>query len=140
MSFSHEFHDAVRERLKDAGVTGTRRGQVIEVLYEIIRHLRFQSFECGKVAADLCEICRIDKSNMAKILNLLEEIGAIRRVRKGRLKIIAVNPEAAYRGDVNKHGEVVELYKLKVLDGGRPDPGPDGPAQDSDEDTPPPQR
>ena len=124
---------------------------MIGVLYEIIRHLKWQSFECTKVAADLCEICRIDKSNMAKILNLLEEIGAIRRIKRGRLKIIAVNPEAAYRGDVNKHGEVVELYKLKVLDGGRPGPeGPEGAAQDgqmdiedyiagqdSDEDTPP---
>ena len=74
-----------------------------------------------KTAADLCDLTRTDKAQMARSLNLLEEIGAIRRVKRGRNKIITVTPEGAFRGNVNNHGQAVERYRLDVIEGGKSD-------------------
>ena len=56
---------------------------------------------------------------MADTLKLLEEIGAIQRVKRGRTKVITVTPEGAFRGNVNEHGRTVERYRLDVIEGGR---------------------
>ena len=90
-------------------------------LWSICRHLSWQSYECSKTAADLCEITRTDKAQMARALDLLEQVGAIRRVKRGRTKIITVTPEGAFRGNVNHHGQAVERYRLDVIEGGKTD-------------------
>ena len=56
---------------------------------------------------------------MADALKLLEQVGAIHRVKRGRVKIIAVTPEGAFRGNVHNHAKAVEKFKLDVIEGER---------------------
>ena len=56
---------------------------------------------------------------MADALKLLEQVGAIHRVKRGRVKIIAVTPEGAFRGNVHNHAKAVEKFKLDVIEGGK---------------------
>lgn len=121
VSIAHQYQDAITERLFAEAVTIARAKEAQAVLWQITRHLRWQSYECCKTAADLCEIMRTDKADMARALDLLEKVGAIHRVKRGRTKVITVTPEGAFRGDVNKHAEVVQRYKLEVIDGGKAD-------------------
>ena len=55
----------------------------------------------------------------ADALKLLEQVGAIHRVKRGRVKIIAVTPEGAFRGNVHNHAKAVEKFKLDVIEGGK---------------------
>ncbi len=125
VSIAFQYQDAVTERLRNSGQTLARQHQALAVLWQITRHLAWQSYECTKTAADLCEITGITPNHMSPILALLEEVGAIRRVKRGRTKIIAVTPEGAFRGNVNKHAEAVERYKLDVIQGGKADQAPE---------------
>ena len=36
-------------------------------------------------------------------------------VKRGRIKVITVTPESAFRGKIDNHAEVVERYKTKVM-------------------------
>lgn len=125
VSIAFQYQDAVTERLRNSGQTLARQHQALAVLWQITRHLAWQSYECTKTAADLCNLTGITPNNMSPILSLLEEVGAIRRVKRGRVKIIAVTPEGAFRGNVNKHAEAVERYKLDVIQGGKADQTPE---------------
>ena len=125
VSIAFQYQDAVTERLRNSGQTLARQHQALAVLWQITRHLAWQSYECTKTAADLCEITGITPNHMSPILALLEEVGAIRRVKRGRTKVIAVTPEGAFRGNVNKHAEAVERYKLDVIQGGKADQAPE---------------
>ena len=121
VSIAFQYQDAVTERLRNSGRTVAKQQQAKAVLWDIVRHLGWQTYECTKTAADLCNIAGIDKVSMSDALKLLEEVGAIRRVQRGRVKVITVTPEGAFRGDVNEHGKTVERYKLDVIDGGKTD-------------------
>ena len=124
MSIAFQYRDAVRDRLKEVAPTLAKRHEAVAVLWEIVGNLRWQSHECTKTAADLCEITGIKSPHMADALKLLEDVGAIRRVKRGRTKVITVTPEGAFRGDVNHHGQAVERYRLDVIQGGKPDTPP----------------
>ena len=119
VSIAFQYQDAVTERLFEAAPTTTKAREALSVLWTICRYLSWQSYECTKTAADLCDLTRMDKSQMARALTLLEEIGAIHRVKRGRNKIITVTPEGAFRGNVNNHGQAVERYRLDVIEGGK---------------------
>ncbi len=121
VSIAFQYHDAVTDRLHKSNSTIAQQQQAKAVLSDIIRHLAWQSYECTKTAADLCEITKIDKNSMAATLKLLEQVGAIHRVKRGRAKVIAVTPEGAYRGNINEHAKAVERYKMDVIDGGKSD-------------------
>ena len=121
VSIAFQYQDAVTERLFEAAPTTTKAKEAGMILWSICRHLSWQSYECSKTAADLCEITRTDKAQMARALDLLEQVGAIRRVKRGRNKIITVTPEGAFRGNVNHHGQAVERYRLDVIEGGKSD-------------------
>ncbi len=121
VSIAFAYQDAVTERLFETAPTAASAKEAGFILWTICRHLGWQTYECTKTAADLCEITRVDKADMSRALKLLEQVGAIHRVKRGRVNIIAVTPEGAFRGDVNKHGEAVERYKLDVIDGGKTD-------------------
>ena len=56
---------------------------------------------CTKTAADLCRLTGIAKPHMSVCLDLLERVGAIGRVKRGRVKLITVTPEGAFRGNVH---------------------------------------
>ena len=121
VSIAFQYQDAVTERLFEAAPTPTKAKEAGMILWSICRHLSWQSYECSKTAADLCEITRTDKAQMARALDLLEQVGAIRRVKRGRTKIITVTPEGAFRGNVNNHAQAVERYRLDVIEGGKSD-------------------
>lgn len=121
VSIAFQYQDAVTERLFEAAPTSTKAKEALSILWTICRHLGWQNYECTKTAAQLCEITRTKPSHMSNALNLLEDVGAIRRVKRGRVKVITVTPEGAFRGNVNEHGKTVERYKLDVIDGGADD-------------------
>lgn len=119
VSIAFQYQDAVTERLRNSGQTLAKQHQALAVLWQITRHLGWQTYECTKTAADLCDLTGISPNNMSPILDLLERVGAIQRVKRGRVKIITVTPEGAFRGNVNNHAQAVERYKLDVIEGGR---------------------
>jgi len=125
VSIAFQYQDAVTERLRNSGQSLAKQHQALAVLWQITRYLVWQSYECTKTAADLCEISQIKPSHMADTLKLLEEVGAIKRVKRGRTKIITVTPEGAFRGNVNNHAKAVERYKLDVIEGGKSDQTPE---------------
>lgn len=119
VSIAHQYQDAVTERLRNSGQSLAKQHQALAVLWQITRHLGWQSYECTKTAADLSELTGITPNNMSPILKLLEDVGAIHRVKRGRVKVIAVTPEGAFRGNVNNHAQAVERFKLDVIEGGK---------------------
>lgn len=121
VSIAFQYHDAVTERLRNSGETLAKQHQAMAVLWQITRYLGWQSYECTKSAAELSELTGITPNHMTPVLQLLETVGAIQRVKKGRSKIITVTPEGAYRGNVNNHAKAVERYKLDVIEGGKSD-------------------
>ena len=121
VSIAFQYQDAVTERLFAAAKTPAQAFHAQAVLWQITRNLGWQSYECTKTASDLCEIMRTDKGDMARALDLLEQVGAIQRVKRGRVKIITVTPEGAFRGNIHNHAQAVERYKLDVIDGGKVD-------------------
>ena len=125
VSVAHQYQDAVTERLNAAAPTPAARDRALATLWQIVRNLGWQSYECSKTAADLAEVLGYDKGDMARTLKLLEDVGAIRRVKRGRTKVITVTPEGAFRGNVNEHGKTVERYRLDVIEGGRGDDAED---------------
>ena len=118
VSIAFQYQDAVTERLFEAAKTTAQAKEALSILWIILRNLGWQSYECTKTAADLCEITRTKPPHMANALKLLEEVGAIRRVKRGR-NIITVTPEGAFRGNINNHGQSVERYRLDVIEGGK---------------------
>lgn len=118
MGIGFQFHDEVTSRLRSSGETLAKQHQAIAVLFTIARHLAWQSHECSKTAAELSELTGVKPSHMADTLALLERVGAIQRVRRGRSKVITVTPEGAFRGSVHEHGKAVERYRLEVIEGG----------------------
>ena len=119
VSIAFQYQDAVTERLFEAAKTTAQAKEAMSILWIICRYLSWQSYECTKTAADLCEITHTKPPHMANALKLLEEVGAIRRVKRGRSKIITVTPEGAFRGNVNNHGQAGERYRLDVIEGGK---------------------
>lgn len=122
VSIAFQYQDAVTERLFAAAKTSAQAFHAQAVLWQICRNLGWQSYECTKNAGDLCEIMHTDKGDMSRALDLLEQVGAIQRVKRGRSKTITVTPEGAFRGNINNHAKAVEKYKLEVIDGGRKSP------------------
>lgn len=121
VSIAFQYQDAVTERLFASARTTAQAFHAQAVLWQITRNLGWQSYECTKTAADLCDVMRTDKAQMARALDLLEQVGAIQRVKRGRSKLITVTPEGAFRGNINNHAQAVERYKLDVIDGGKGD-------------------
>ena len=119
VSIAFQYQDAVTERLRNSGQTLAKQHQALAVLWQITRHLGWQNYECTKTAADLCDLTGITPNNMSPILDLLEQVGAIHRVKRGRVKIITVTPEGAFRGNVHNHAKAVEKFKLDVIEGGK---------------------
>lgn len=115
VSLGHQYIDAVQSRLMQTKTTAAERDAALATLLLITRHLEWQGYTCTKLAADLAEMRGVLKSAMAATLALLESVGAISRVKRGRTKVIAVTPEGAFRGDFNKHAETVARYSAEVV-------------------------
>jgi hypothetical protein len=115
VSLGHQYIDAVQARLMATNATPAERNAALATLLLITRHLEWQSYVCTKIAADLAEMQGVKRQDMKDTLALLEQVGAIHRVKRGRTKIIAVTPEGAFRGKIDNHGEAVERYRAEVI-------------------------
>ena len=115
VSLGHQYIDAVQARLMETKATPAERDAALATLLLITRHLGWQDYTCTKIAAELAEMRGVKPQNMKNTLALLENVGAIRRVKRGRTKLIAVTPEGAFRGDLTKHGEAVARYSAEVV-------------------------
>ena len=111
VSIAHQYQDAVTERLRKSGQSLAKQHQALAVLW--------QSYECTKTAADLSDLTGIAPNDMSPILKLLEDAGAIHRVKRSRVKVITVTPEGAFRGNVNNQAQAVERFKPDVIEGGK---------------------
>lgn len=119
VSVAHEYLDVISDRLMKSPVTLAKRNEALAVLWTMTRHMAWQSYEVTKTASELSDLTGIGAANLSRTLNLLENIGAIRRVKRGRRNIITITPEGVYRGNVQHHGQAVERYRLDVIDGGK---------------------
>ncbi len=115
VSLGHQYIDAVQARLMATNATPAERDAALATLLLITRHLEWQGYACTKIAADLAEMRGVKPQNMKETLALLERVGAISRVKRGRTKLITVTPEGAFRGKIDNHGEAVERYKAEVI-------------------------
>jgi hypothetical protein len=115
VSLGYQFIDAIQARLLQTKATPAERDAAMATLLLIVRHLGWQSYSCDKTAADLAEMRGVLKSHMAETLALLERVSAITRTKRGRTKVITINPEGAFRGDVNRHAEAVDRYRAEVI-------------------------
>ena len=64
VSLAHQYQDAVTERLRTSGQSLAKQHQALAVLWQITRHLGWQTYECTKTAADLCEITGITEPHV----------------------------------------------------------------------------
>lgn len=119
VSLANDYMGAIHNRLRQSAPTPAKRGQAIEVLWVMIQYMEWESHVVKKTAAELSDLTGIKPSNLSVTIKLLEDVGAIRRVRDGRQNIITITPEGVYRGNVNNHGKAVERYKMEVIDGGK---------------------
>ncbi len=110
-----QYHDVIRTRLMATDATPAERAIALAVLQEIKRWLGWQTFICTKNAAELGELLGFNKVTISDTLSLLEKIGAMTRAKQGRVKIITVTPEGAFRGDLNQHAELMDQYKSEVI-------------------------
>jgi hypothetical protein len=117
VNIAHKFHDAVVDRLKETGATFAVRSAAYTVLGEIIRRLEWQSCECKSTASEISERIGLQDAQTIRALALLESVGAIARIKRGRRRIITVTPEGAYYGKVTheRHAEAVASYRAAVM-------------------------
>jgi hypothetical protein len=115
VSLGHQYIDAVQARLMGTTASVGERNAALAVLLLITRYLGWQDYTCTKTAADLAEMQGVDKAPMARTLALLEHVGAISRVKRGRTKVITVTPEGAFRGKIDRHAEAVNRYLGEVV-------------------------
>ena len=115
-SVSDDYHDTIRDRIHALDIPLGRRALAGVVLTEVIRWLSWEDFACAKTAAELAVLLKARKADVSESLAILEQVGAIRRVVRGRTKQIFVNPEGAFRGNVNHHAAAVDSYRKAVAD------------------------
>lgn len=113
-SVGDEFHDSIRDRIHALPLSTARRAMAVTVMAEIIRWIPWQDSACSKTAAEIGDLLRMQVADVSRALKTLEEVGAIRRVNRGRTKQIFVNPEGAYRGPIDQHAAAVDKFKKET--------------------------
>lgn len=71
VSIAFQYRQAITARLKQAAPTTAKRNEAVTVLWEIVGNLGWQSYECTKSAADLCDDLGMKASDMSTTLKLL---------------------------------------------------------------------
>ena len=117
-SVADEYHDTIRDRIHALPLTPSRRMTAVAVMAEIIRWLPWKDAACSKTAAEIQDLLKLCHPDVSAALKTLEEVGAIRRVKRGRTKLIYVNPEGAYRGPIDQHAAAVDSYRKVLTDAG----------------------
>lgn len=117
-SVSNEYWDAIRDRIHALPLSAAKRAVISMIWAELFRHLIFGTSEVGIKAATLADLLKLQPADVARALAVLEEIGAIHRVKAGREKVIHINPEGVYRGKLgSNHETAIETFaKVVKLD------------------------
>jgi DNA-binding transcriptional ArsR family regulator len=115
-SVADQYHDTIRDRIHALPISAPKRTMAITVMAEIIRWIPWEEAACSKTAVEIADLLKVNVSDVSRAIKILEEVGAIHRVQRGRTKLIYVNPEGAYRGRVANHAEVVGKFKAEVID------------------------
>lgn len=109
-----EYHDTIRDRIHALPLSASKRMTAIAVMAEIVRWLPWQEAACSKTAAEIADLLKLHVSDVSRAIQTLEQVNAIRRVIRGRTKLIYVNPEGAYRGRIDQHAAAVDSYRQTV--------------------------
>jgi hypothetical protein len=117
-SVADQYHDTIRDRIHALPMSAHKRTMAVAVMAEIVRWLPWQDAACSKTATEISELLKVRQADVSESLTLLEQVGAIRRVARGRTKLIYVNPEGAYRGPIDQHAAAVDSYKKTLADAG----------------------
>jgi DNA-binding transcriptional MerR regulator len=117
-SVADQYYDTIRDRIHALDMPLGKRAMATAVLTEIIRWLPWQEAACSKTAAEIADLLKARPKDISEALQTLEQVGAIRRVARGRTKLIYVNPEGAYRGRVDNHAKAVDAYKETMAKAG----------------------
>lgn len=107
MNLGHEYWDEIQRRLVATEVSPVQQAIAQAVIAQMIRHLEFGSSRVRLTAAELSDITRMRAPQLSRILAMLEQIGAIWRVQRGRTKELHLNPEGAFRGGPGTHSAAV---------------------------------
>jgi hypothetical protein len=113
-SFGRQFLDTINGRLITAARTTCQQSEARSVLLWIGRWIGYERHVCEKTEAELAKELDMGRGHLARVLGLLEKIGAITRVTRRGKKVIAVTPEGIYRGDVTRHATAVERYQAEI--------------------------
>jgi hypothetical protein len=122
-SVADAYHDTIRDRIHALPLSPAKRAMAIMVMAEIVRWLPWEDAACSKTAAEMADLLKVCQMDISTALKTLEQVGAIRRVVRGRTKLIYVNPEGAYRGNVNNHADAVDRYSKTIAKAGGAKPG-----------------
>ena len=121
VSIGFQYQDAVLARLMQKAPVSSARYRALAVLWHIARHLDQESYECSKTGTELAADLGSSRSSISRTLHLLEEAGAIRRIKKGREKVIIVSPDGIFRGDARNRAKLVERYQQAVVENSKAD-------------------
>ena len=117
-SVADEYHDTIRDRIHALDMPLGRRTMATAVLAEVMRWIPWEESACSKTAAEIADLLKAREIDVSTALKTLEEVGAIHRIKRGRTKLIYVNPEGAYRGNVNHHAAAVAAYRNVLTEAG----------------------
>lgn len=110
-SVSDDYLDAVMTRLRGK----PHENEACKVLLGLMRFVGKLDPESKFGTQDeLAAYVGMQRPHVTRAMKLLEEIGAIKRVRKGRASKVFITPEGVYRGSMDKHAETVARYAKVV--------------------------
>ena len=102
MGLNSDYHNMMHERIYRYAPTRAKAHHTWAVLSAICCHLNLKTHECTKTVPQLCELTLSSQSDMSDILGLLENIGAIRRIKHGDADLICVTPVGSGPADREK--------------------------------------
>ena len=114
-STGHNFVRATAQKLKDFGASPSEHRNALAALMLILSYLGWETYICRRHAFELGAELQMTKSGLSRTLQLLENVNAIKRVKRGQVKVITVTPEGAYFGNIKRHGDAVRRYGMEVL-------------------------
>jgi hypothetical protein len=122
VTLAHHYQDIIEDRLTKSGSSPAQQSTALAILWTLTRFLAWQSYEVTIGASEIATRKCLDKVTVSKALKLLESIGAISQVKRGRRKVILITPEGAYRGSIDHHTETATKFRFEVIKGGRAKP------------------
>jgi hypothetical protein len=89
--------DIIVARLRATNTTIAERTIALAVLQQVRRWLDCETLICTKTGTEIAREIGVHLGNLPPVMALLEQVGAIRREKLGRDKIIALPPESILR-------------------------------------------